>query len=129
MALSPTQKMELMEKALIHDMDEIYTGDMPSPHKELTRQREALPEISEGDGGTYTGSGRTGHGGTVEHPWNAIPGIIRAADLIDALQWSQKYVLDHYVIQDCQRRLDRFIGEAFWTLSRATEKVLIELDI
>lgn len=115
MGLGDEILLRLMEKALMHDMEEVWTGDIPSPHKEHLRRTGGSPcnthmgvgtyapgMLSEGEGEPPVGSGI--------HQNTVVDDIVRAADRIDAWQWSQKYVLDQFVKEDCLARLTRFMN-------------------
>ena len=101
----------LVEKALLHDIDEIWTGDMPSPAKEALAKREPLPRSAPGGRHIGAGHGDEDDGDPVEQPWNIISETIRAADRLDAYRWSQKYVLDSAVKNDCTQRLYNLMDE------------------
>lgn len=112
MGLDALDQSMILEYALMHDIDEIWTGDMPSPHKETLAKREPLPESLEG--------GRYIHSDTPEDArlvrTGSLPShlkaIIRGADLIDAWQWISQYGNGrhrHQVMVDCWDRLNKFM--------------------
>lgn len=128
MGLDDETISEIRDHALVHDIDEIRTGDMPSPHKEALKKREPLPESSSGYAGRWPSGSDESHRGTVEHPWNVVDPVIRAADRIDAAIWSSKYVMDDDVVADCAVRLSRFQKDnRIVSLNTAISQVMTEL--
>ena len=123
----------LVMRGLTHDIEEIWTGDMPSPYKESLK-RTGAPALDEQWGiGTPVPTPShpydDGHPVEPEIPHNGeIGGIIRAADLIDAWWWSSKYVLDESVKADCWRRLYTFRCNQTNDLKKAIDQIVAELE-
>jgi hypothetical protein len=132
MGLDDQTVSEIRNKALIHDMEEVWTGDLPSPYKESLKRTGGSPSHhglgigtpmaippSEAEDGPPVRSGMSHN--------MVIDGVVRAADLIDAWQWSQKYVLDEFVKKDCRIRMDNYASLAdadlFFAMNKLTEQI------
>lgn len=122
--------VEELGSILIHDIDEIWTGDMPSPEKERLRRHGSLPNRGVGTpiaGISAAYEERPPVGPGIYHN-GGIDGIRRAADLLDAWWWSSRYVLDQDVISDCESRLNRFMLDRMGdNLCQATQQIMNEL--
>lgn len=130
MDVSQIEQRDVLEWALMHDIDEIWTGDMPSPYKETLDKREPLPESLEG--GRYihsypvTDARLAASGALPSH----LKAIIRAADLIDAWQWISQYgngLCSWMVVDDCWERLEEFTNNCEDGLKSAINTVTSSL--
>lgn len=134
MGLNDEHLFSLIRIALLHDIEEIWTGDMPSPHKELMAKRVSTGDTHNAPRGRYTGSSLTCEDGPPVASGDTSNGgsmvaIVRAADLIDAWQWSKKFVLDPDVVEDCEGRLSTFMLQLMGdSLCLAMIQVMDELE-
>lgn len=124
---------ELVQYAMFHDLEEIYTGDMPSPYKERCAAREATGDThNRGVGTPIAGislaseDGSPVRRGTYHN--TGIDTIVRAADLIDAWQWSTKYVLDAAVAVDCWDRMHKYKAKCRPRLELAMDEIIREIS-
>lgn len=85
---------ETIIKALMHDVDEVYTGDVPAPQKDAQNGAGHKPVLF----------------------LNAVDAIIGVADAIEALHWITDNWAGAYtkmvVVEDCKTRLSRRLGQA-----------------
>jgi len=131
MGLDDDVVAEIQSYALIHDSDEIWTGDMPSPAKEIKTNGRPSPESQEGVGMGVASVWPTPEGGTVEHPWNIISGVVRAADRMEAAWWISENGIGRYggyATTYCWDALDKFSEEAPKYLEMAIEAVMNDIE-
>jgi hypothetical protein len=119
MDLSDSQVASIQSAALIHDMEEVWTGDLPSPYKESLKRTGGSPSWIGWDIGIPVAGLSDAPDPTPpvgpEIPFNTVVAdVVRAADRIDAWQWSQKYVLDEFVKADCETRMMQFMNSHMW---------------
>lgn len=78
-------KFMILEWALLHDLPELVTGDLPSPVKDQVRgEIEALEEHLFPEYGVM----KRGYKGSI------VDGIVKTADWIDAIQFAQRFCID-----------------------------------
>jgi len=126
MGLTDEEVASIQSKSLIHDIDEIWTGDMPSPHKESLNERVALAETRGGYRGRYMSDPPGAEDGARVRS-RRIDEVIRGADRIDAWQWIRQYGVGIYkseVEVDCWNRLSEFMEAAPATLEEAMHKMI-----
>ena len=119
-------------KALIHDMEEVWTGDLPSPYKEGLKRTGGSPRNTVRGVPTYIpglsseAEGRPPVDPEIYHN-TVVDHVVAAADRLDAYIWSKKYVLDPSVVNDCYRRLCKLLGECKGTpMETAINQILLE---
>ncbi len=118
--------------ALVHDMEEVWTGDLPSPYKEYLKRTGGSP--SHGDLGIAMGVPGLSIVGDGDRPASpeihhntGIDGIVRAADRIDAWWWSKRYCRDLNTYKDCDNRLNDFMRQTSPELRAAITQLTSEL--
>lgn len=119
----------ILQHALLHDIEEIETGDIPSPYKEeLKKNGWISPKSQEGVAGMVPTPSSTGEDGPPVDG-DVIRDVVRAADLIETYWWATKYVDDYNVVLDCKKRLVDFEIQ-IWknsSLYKAIEQTLTEI--
>ena len=102
----------IVRYALVHDIDEITTGDIPTPAKELEtngRPIETRSTRSSGEGAGDRPAYRGAHPVPPRDVSDVMASVVRAADLIDAWRWYKIWGLDPKVEVDCKNRLMVFL--------------------
>jgi hypothetical protein len=125
---------KVMQHALVHDIEEIWTGDVPSPVKDRLRANGSLSSESPEGVGIYVPISSPVYEGEPPVYTDAIgilvSTIVRAADLIETYWWISQYAIGkgaRSIISDCQNRLTRFQLEQRPELQRAMNNALSEL--
>lgn len=115
-------------KALTHDIEEVWTGDLPSPYKEKLKLTGGSPSHVDTGGALMPRLDPGVRPVATRDDGDICSAIIRAADLIDAVWWSNKYVMDDAVVQDCAKRLQKFqIDRMGDNLNKAIAQIMTEL--
>lgn len=106
---------ELCKFAILHDIDEVYTGDLPTPTKEAIRNKGVEPN------NLFMGQGEE------EPPSEAIKKIIKMADLIDNYTFIRQYgvgIRSERAADEVGKRLNEAIRNVDSDLSAAARYVL-----
>lgn len=100
MALQPITLLTL-EWALLHDLTELVTGDLPTPVK--VHLREAVEEMEDKHYPRYANFRKKVHGTIAED-------VVKAADFMDAIQFAKRFCIDlkrEQILNEMYDKLDR----------------------